>query len=112
MRAEAIRHLLPARGPRRFTMASPAMYPPRRRRSLAGPIILILIGVLFLLRNLGWGFSLFHLLAHWWPLLLILLGAIKLYEYYAAKRDGEYAPGVSGGTVVLIIFIILFGLSM
>ncbi len=93
-------------------MASPAMYPPRRRRSLAGPIILILIGVLFLLRNLGWGFSLFHLLAHWWPLLLILLGAIKLYEYYAAKRDGEYAPGVSGGTVVLIIFIILFGLSM
>jgi hypothetical protein len=87
------------------------MYPPRRRRSLAGPFILIFIGVVFLLKNLGWGASWLHLLGHWWPLLLILLGAIKLYEYYAAKREGEYADGVSGGTVVLIIFIIIFGLT-
>lgn len=92
-------------------MASPTMYP-RRRRSLAGPVVLIVIGVVFLLKNLGWGLPWLHLLGHWWPLLLILLGAIKLYEYYAAKREGEYAPGVSGGTVVLIVFIIIFGLSM
>jgi len=93
-------------------MASPTIYPPKRRRSLAGPIILILIGVIFLLKNLGWQLPWLHLLGHWWPLLLILLGGIKLYEYYAAKREGEYAPGVSGGTVVLIVFIIIFGLSM
>jgi DUF4097 and DUF4098 domain-containing protein YvlB len=87
------------------------MYP-RPRRSLAGPVVLIFIGVIFLLKNLGWSLPWFNLLAHWWPVLLILVGAIKLYEYYEARSKGEYASGVGGGTVVLIIFIILFGLGM
>ena len=93
-------------------MASPAMYPPRRRRSLAGPVVLIIIGIVFLLKNLGWTFPWWSLLADWWPVLLIIIGAIKLWEYYEAKRTGEYASGVSGGLVVLMIFIIVFGLSM
>lgn len=92
-------------------MASPAMYP-RRRRSLAGPVVLIAIGLLFLLRNLGVNIPLFHLFAIGWPALLILVGAIKLGEYYSAKREGEYAPGVTGGTVVLIVFLIIFGLGV
>ncbi len=93
-------------------MASPAMYPPRRRRSLAGPVVLIIIGLVFLLKNLGWSFPWWSLLADWWPVLLIIIGAIKLWEYYEAKRNGEYASGVTGGLVVLMIFIIVFGLSM
>lgn len=93
-------------------MASPVMYPPRRRRSLAGPVVLIIIGIVFLLKNLGWSFPWWSLLADWWPLLLIIIGAIKLWEYYEAKRTGEYTSGVGGGLVVLMIFIIIFGLSM
>src|SRR5512146_261537 len=93
-------------------MASPAMYPPRRRRSLAGPVILIIIGIIFLLKNLGWSFPWWNLLVDWWPVLLIIVGAIKLWEYYSAKKSGEYAPGIGGGTVVLLIFIVIFGLSM
>jgi DUF4097 and DUF4098 domain-containing protein YvlB len=93
-------------------MASPVMYPPRRRRSLAGPVVLIIIGVIFLLKNLGWSFPWWNLLADWWPVLLIIVGGIKLWEYYEAKRTGEYTSGLGGGTVVLLIFIILFGLSM
>jgi putative adhesin/cell wall-active antibiotic response 4TMS protein YvqF len=93
-------------------MASPTMYPPRRRRSLAGPVVLIFIGIVFLLKNLGWSFPWWNLLADWWPVLLIVVGAIKLYEYYQAKQSGEYSPGIGGGTVVLMIFIIIFGLSM
>lgn len=92
-------------------MASPTIYPPPRRRSLAGPAVLILIGVVFLLKNLGWGPDWLHLLGHWWPVLLILVGAIKLYEHFEAQRHGEYTPGVSGGTVVLIVFIIVFGFA-
>jgi DUF4097 and DUF4098 domain-containing protein YvlB len=91
-------------------MASPIVVP-SRRRSFAGPIILIIIGVLFLLRNFGvmlpWSF-----LANWWPLLLILLGLIRLVEYYMARREGEYPPAVGGGTVALMIFIIIIGLSI
>lgn len=91
-------------------MASPVVVQPRRR-SFAGPIILIIIGVLFLLRNFGimlpWSF-----LANWWPLLLVLLGVIRLIEYYAARREGEYPPAVGGGTVVLMVFIIIIGLSI
>ena len=91
-------------------MASPVVVP-QRRRSFAGPIILIIIGVLFLLRNFGiilpWSF-----LANWWPLLLVLLGVIRLVEYYMARQNNEYPPAVGGGTVVLMIFIIMIGLGI
>lgn len=82
----------------------------RRRRSWAGPIVLIFIGVIFLLKNLGYGFPLFQTWAKWWPLLLIIWGLVKLLEYMAAKRDNEPAPGIGGGGVLLLIFIIFFGL--
>ena len=84
-----------------------------RRRSLAGPIVLIVLGVLFLLGNLhvlSW-WQLRHYFAQWWPLLLILWGAIKLIEYLAARNEGVPARGIGAGGVVLIIFIILFGLG-
>ena len=47
----------------------------RRKPSLIGPIIMIAIGVLFLLNNLGllpWG--VWELVWHFWPLILILAG--------------------------------------
>jgi len=45
----------------RYTMASPVGYymPPPRRRSVVGPLILIVIGALFLLRNFGYTIPLF-----------------------------------------------------
>lgn len=91
-------------------MASPVMVP-QRRRSFAGPIILILIGVLFLLKNFGVNLP-WHLLATWWPLLLVLLGVIRLVEYFTAKKEGTYPPAVGGGTVFLIVLIILIGISI
>lgn len=46
-----------------------------RRPSLIGPLILITIGVLFLLANLGMlPFSFWEIAARFWPLLLILIG--------------------------------------
>ncbi len=91
-------------------MASPAMYPPKRR-SFAGPIILIIIGVIFLLRNFGVIFPL-EAFAKWWPLLLIVLGLVRLVEYYMAKREGDDVPILGGGTVVLLVFVIIIGLSV
>jgi len=85
---------------------------PRRRRSMTGPFILIILGVIFLLANMG---ILSHgrlaiLFAHYWPVLLILWGVVKLVEYQQAKRDNVPAPGIGGGGVVFLIFLVIFGL--
>lgn len=56
------------------TPVPPPPIPPYRRRSMAGPIILILVGVLFLLANshmIGWS-RLWIWYARWWPVLIIL----------------------------------------
>ncbi len=56
-------------------MASPAMYgPPPRRHSVVGPLILIVMGLLFLLRNFGYTIPLFHNFVQYWPLLLVVIG--------------------------------------
>ncbi len=95
-------------------MASPAPYyaPPPRRRSIAAPLVLIIIGVLFLLRNFGFGGPLFHQFARWWPLLLLLWGMVALWEYYAARRSGEPGRRMGFGSWVLLILIICCGLSL
>jgi DUF4097 and DUF4098 domain-containing protein YvlB len=87
------------------------MPPVRRRRSIAGPFVLITIGVIFLLGNLGIldKYTLFAGFAKYWPLLLILWGVIKLYEGWQAQREGYRAPGIGAGGVVLIIFVIILG---
>lgn len=87
--------------------------PPRRyarRRSWAGPIVLIIIGVVFLLKNLGYSLPLFETWAKWWPLLLIIWGLVKILEYTRARQEGEPAPGIGAGGVVLLVFVIIFGL--
>jgi len=89
-----------------------APLPPRRRRSFAGPFVLIVLGVIFLLGNLhmlSW-MRLGTLFAHYWPLLLILWGVIKLIEHQQAQRDGLPARGIGAGGIFLVIVIVFFGL--
>lgn len=47
-------------------------------RSRTGALILIIVGALFLLSNLGWIPRLGPLLHQWWPLLLIIVGVVML----------------------------------
>jgi DUF4097 and DUF4098 domain-containing protein YvlB len=86
---------------------------PRPQRSIAGPIVLILLGVLFLLMTLGVldRYSMSMIFARYWPLLLILWGVIKLVEHEQAKRSGLPGRGIGAGGVFLLLFIILAGLS-
>jgi DUF4097 and DUF4098 domain-containing protein YvlB len=83
-----------------------------RRRSLLGPVILIAVGVLFLLRNTGVISSraLFVWFGHWWPVLLIVVGAVKLMEYTWARRQGIPPPRTGAGTVVFLVFFIVSGM--
>lgn len=84
-----------------------------RRRSLAGPLVLIIIGVFFLLltsHTITWP-TFGHYYARFWPLLLILWGVIRLTEYYSDRQRGYATRGVGAGGVLLIIFLIMLGLA-
>jgi hypothetical protein len=50
------------------------------RRSRTVAVILIVVGVLFLLSNLGLIPQLGPLLRHWWPLILIAMGVAMLVQ--------------------------------
>ncbi|HYW38986.1 MAG TPA: DUF4097 family beta strand repeat-containing protein [Terriglobales bacterium] len=97
-------------------MASPMMTPPPPprlpHRSIAGPVVLILMGILFLLGTMGI-MDIHHLgslFARFWPALLILWGVLKLIEYEQAKRLGQPARGIGVGGVFLMLFLIGTGL--
>ena len=47
-------------------------------RSRTGAIVLIVVGTLFLLSNLGVVPQLGPLLRQWWPLILIVIGGLML----------------------------------
>ncbi len=79
------------------------------RRSITGPLILLLIGGLFLWRNFHPEVPVFDLLAQYWPFLLILWGVLRLAE--SLFHRGEWRPGFSGGEIVLIVFICIIGVS-
>jgi hypothetical protein len=85
---------------------------PPRQRSFAGPIVLIILGIVFLLgtmRVLSVG-KLAHLFASYWPILLILWGVIKLIEHQQAQRHGTRASGIGAGGIFLVVMIVVFGL--
>jgi DUF4097 and DUF4098 domain-containing protein YvlB len=83
------------------------------RRSIFGPILLIVLGVVFLLVQFhvvpienAW-----QLFADYWPVLLIIWGLAKLIDYFAARGAGAPAPrALTGGEVVLLVFLLMFGL--
>jgi hypothetical protein len=57
---------------------------------LMGPVVLVTVGVLFLLDNVSW-----HLRFHnTWPILLIVIGGMKVIQMSAPMRpmNGEMAP--------------------
>ncbi|HVP43334.1 MAG TPA: DUF4097 family beta strand repeat-containing protein [Terriglobales bacterium] len=93
--------------------APPVAPAPRRPRSFAGPLVLILIGLVFMLRNFNVlsTAAMFHWFARYWPVLIIVWGLVKLLEYYQAQRAGYPPRGVGAGGVVLLVFLILFGLA-
>ncbi len=93
-------------------MASPVVNP-RPARSIAGPVVLILVGVLFLMMTLGVldRFSLVHMYGRYWPAVLILWGVIKLIEHEQSKRAGLPSRGIGAGGVFLVFFIVMTGMS-
>ena len=78
-----------------------------RRRSFAGPLLLLLIGALFLWRNLHPEAPVFDLLASYWPFVLIAWGLLRLIEVLIWRGEGSYS--FTGGEVMLVILICIAG---
>ena len=90
------------------TAPPPAPQPPYRyRRSIAGPLVLIIIGGIVLAHNLGWHFPIWRWFGHWWPLLLIAWGVIALVEHAFGNRR----RGLGGGWVLLLIVLVIIGVT-
>lgn len=75
---------------------------PRTSRVFPG-FVLLATGLLLLLHNYR-GLDLREVVLRWWPLALIFLGAIKIYERVVANRSGDVASArITAGEVFLVI---------
>jgi len=57
----------------------------RHQGGLMGPVVLITIGALFLVGKLGLGYGFNQL----WPVLLIVIGLVKLFEFMRPRDNGS-----------------------
>ena len=83
----------------------------RPRGSITGPLVLILVGSIFLIRAIQPDFRIAELLAHYWPFFLILWGVVALAEVTVRFLSKGPIPmnGISGGGWVLVIMVCLVG---
>ena len=78
------------------------------RSSIFTGLVLLSIGTLLLLHNYR-GLEIDSVLYHWWPLLLIFWGAIKLYERTSGARSGDPAAArVTPGEILLVLGLLTF----
>jgi len=82
-----------------------------RRRSLTGPLMLLLVGGLFLWHNLHPEAPIFEMVAQYWPFLLIGWGLVRLVEVLFSS-DETYRGSFTGGEIVLVVMLCFAGLAI
>ncbi|HTS50213.1 MAG TPA: DUF4097 family beta strand repeat-containing protein, partial [Bryobacteraceae bacterium] len=85
-----------------------------KRGSVIGPLILILIGALFLMRNLWPDIPLADIISRYWPFVLIAWGLLRLVEILMWAIMSKPFPrnGISGGEWMLVFLICVVGGTM
>src|SRR5437660_28764 len=78
-----------------------------RGSSIFTGLALIFFGLLLLLDNYQI-LTIEGVLRHWWPLILIFWGGIKLYERAAASRAGDPGAAKISGSEVFLVLGLLF----
>ena len=78
-----------------------------RRRSITGPLLLLLIGGMFLWRNLHPETPIFDIFALYWPFLLIGWGLLRLVEAVVWRQRGWVS--FTGGEVALVVLMCIAG---
>jgi N-terminal domain of toast_rack, DUF2154/Domain of unknown function (DUF5668) len=84
-----------------------------QRPPLAVPIILIVLGAIFLYANYRPGFDPWHIIRTYWPLILIFVGLGKMLDSMRASRAAGSPPGTSIGTTVgVVAFVCVLGVLL
>ena len=85
-----------------------------RRRSVVGPLLILTLGIMFLLAQVGrisWSWSL-DWFGRWWPAVLVVAGLILLLEWALdQRRETLGSRSLGGGVVFLLVLLVLAGLS-
>jgi len=82
-----------------------------RRGSILWALLLIAVGFIFLYQNFNPAVHPWHIIAKFWPLLIIFWGISKLIEHLEARHHPETAapPLFSGSEIVLLLLILVLG---
>ncbi len=85
-----------------------------KRASIAGPLILILIGAALLAKNVWPDIRLFETVMNYWPFVLIGWGVLRLGEIMVSYSRGSKLPvsGISGGEWALVILFTVVSTSI
>jgi Toastrack DUF4097/LiaF transmembrane domain len=76
-----------------------------RSSGLFSGIVLVTVGVLFLLYYYS-GIPIARILIHFWPLILIFWGVVKIFERTIAQRQGHPGGWITPGEVLLVIALL------
>lgn len=82
-----------------------------RRGSFVAPLLLILIGGLFLVNNLRPELPVLSIIARYWPYLLIAWGGLRLIEVVFSYSQNPQTPvrGMGGGEWLLVLLVCFIG---
>ena len=83
----------------------------QNRRSIFWGLTLIAVGILFLYQNFNPAIHAWHIIARFWPVILILWGISKLVDYIESRAHPEVParPLFSPNEVVLLIVVLILG---
>ncbi len=79
---------------------------PPRRRSLAGALLLIALGMLFLLGNLLPNWDAWPFFSRYWPVILIVWGLGKLWDALHTPAPGTAPPRAGTGAMLAIVLLV------
>ena len=81
-----------------------------KRRSVTGPLMLLMVGGLLLWRNLHPATPIFDLVAVYWPFLLVAWGLLRLVEAFVWR--GHEVGRYTGGEAALVILVCTVGSAL
>lgn len=80
----------------------------RKRTSIGGGLIVVLVGVIFLIANFQPQLDMWSIAMRYWPVFLILIGLGKIFDAFLMRNDGV-PRGATGNAGTALVMLVLLG---